>query len=181
MFKNLTQQDIYVTLFSFFAAFFLIRSALEKSKKELLRYQMCDCIMGIFVGMAALSFSGIIMNTFALLRNGAVFRYEKIANNKAVIIITTLLSIGLGLLFNNNGTWGLLPVIAVAEYTLVIMLSKNIRVIKLGLILNCSLWGVYHFYIRSFPMCFGLMLVIAISAYSLFEKDRIPERTTSEV
>ena len=137
--------------------------------------------MNILVGMVAFSFSGIVMNTFALLRNGAVFRYEKIASSKTVVGITTLLAIGLGMLFNNDGAWGLLPIIAVAEYTLIVMISKNVRVIKLALIVNCLLWCIYHFYIRSFPMCFGLLLVMALSVFSLFQKDRMPERSTNEV
>jgi hypothetical protein len=175
MLDRITEQDIYITIFSVLGAFFLIRSALEKSKKELLRYQICDCAMNILVGMVAFSFSGIVMNTFALLRNGAVFRYEKIASSKTVVGITTLLAIGLGTLFNNNGAWGLLPIIAVAEYTLIVMISKNVRVIKVGLILNCLLWCIYHFYIKSFPMGFGLLLVMAITTFSLFQKDIIPE------
>ena len=62
-----------------------------------------------------------------------------------------ILCIVAGLWANNRGIIGLFPVIASAEYTLLMYITKNEQQMRWALMINLFLWLIHDFYVQAYP------------------------------
>lgn len=150
--------------FSFIAAICLCYSTFNKEKKQMVLWQIFDSLFNIFSNLFLLSYSGFITCIFTTIRNTLEF---KNLNSKKVTIVFCILLLILGFAFNNKGIIGLFPVVACVEYTIFMLRSKTSQALRIGLIINLSLWFIYDLYIKSYPMSIMDLIIIITSLFNI--------------
>lgn len=83
------------------------------------------------------------------------------------MVLFLVLVVVLGLLANNRGLIGLIPVVATVEYTVCCHYIKEIKAVKCSIFVNTFLWVFYSFAIMDFSTGFTDMTVLVIDAVSL--------------
>ncbi len=156
-------------LFSLFASAADTLSSTQKTAKRMLWVQS---IGQLFYGIGTFvlgGYSGVVQNAVSILRN-----LLAIKNLTTPMIEWTLLGLGvvLGLVFNNLGFMGLLPVIANFQYTFAIFRFKNNeRALKLSFLIFVILYILFNVVIYNF-VGVVLNLVIAVTTASVLLKHR---------
>jgi len=123
-------------------------SVVKRSKSDFMYWQVGNTIFAILTNFVLFSYSGVTTNAVSLIRN--VLAYK----NKLTVLRTFILlcfSVSLGLIYNNIGYIGLLPVFSSAGYTLCVYLTKNEQQLRYALIVDLSLWATYYMYIQAYP------------------------------
>ena len=135
-------------LCTLFAMGFNALSATRKTAKSMLRVQnisqLIYCISGIVFG----GYSASVQNVVSILRNVAA-----IHNVKSKIVQWALVIAGVvfGILFNNRGVMGLLPVLGTLQYTLAIFGYKgNEWVLKLSFFISSLSFVIFNMVLRNY-------------------------------
>lgn len=145
----------------------LLYSIFRQSKKNILQFQILDCIFNTMANCILGGFSGAIVILMALIRNILIFK-NKMTNTLMVIILLLMVIIGLSV--NKNGYIGLLPIIANIEYTLWLSYGNNIRNIKIALAINVFLWAIYDFTIQAYPSSCAEIFILITTIYAICKK-----------
>lgn len=143
-------------IFSFLASLCTAISVVKKNKEDFMYWQVGNTIFAILTNVALFSYSGITTNAVSLVRNVLASK-SKLTFIGTLIICT--ISISLGIIFNNRGLIGILPVLSSAGYTLCIYLTKNEQQLRYALIVDLSLWATYYLYIRGYPSVITYMIL----------------------
>ena len=109
-------------------------------------------------------------NAVAILRNLAAMK-----NIKSRVIEWTLILLGvvLGIVFNNRGLIGWLPVIANLEYSAAVFRFRDQeRRLKYAFILNMVMYVVFSFAIMNYVGAVASIVVAVTTAISLFRERR---------
>ena len=109
-------------------------------------------------------------NAVAILRNLAAMK-----NIKSRVIEWTLILLGvvLGIVFNNRGLIGWLPVIANLEYSAAVFRFRDLeRRLKYAFILNMVMYVVFSFAIMNYVGAVANIVVAVTTAISLFRERR---------
>lgn len=96
-----------------------------------------------------LVFLGVVTNILAAVRNSFEIKGK---NNNNVVIVLCLLNVIFGLLFNNRGFVGVLPILATVEYTIAIYVCKSSQSLRICLLISTVFWGIYDLLIMSYPL-----------------------------
>lgn len=144
---------------------FMILSFHKKTKKGIMGFQIFDGIFNLLSLLVLKGYSGVTTVIVSLTRNMLTYVNEcKHIKNKKLLLfeMVALLIVNntLGLICNNRGYWGLLPLVASTIYTMSLFLSNNAIFIKKILLINLILWTIYNFVVNNFVG--GLMSVIGI-------------------
>ena len=118
-------------------------------------------------------YSGAVQNAVSILRN-----LVAIKNRTTPLAEWILLGLGvvLGLVFNNLGFMGLLPITANFQYTLVIFRYKNNeQILKLSFLILVILYIIFDVVIYNF-VGVVLNLVIAVTTASVLLKNRSKQK-----
>lgn len=91
----------------------MIGSCIVKDRKKIFHLQFLQCVLLAISSWFFVSYSGIVANAVAALRNLTVAQ-NKFTKKTAMIFL--ILSVILGLSFNNRGCIGLLPMIANVQF-----------------------------------------------------------------
>ena len=117
-------------------------SATRKTAKGVLRVQ---CLSQLIYGVGTLAlkgYSGAVQNMVSLLRNYVALKGIR---NRYLEWFLAALGVILGVVFNNLGLVGLLPVIANLQYTLSIFrFENNERALKISFMIAIGLFGVFN-------------------------------------
>lgn len=137
--------------------------ALSSTQKTAKRMLWVQSLGQLFYGIGTFAlggYSGAVQNAISILRN--VVAIQNIA--KPVIEWILLgLGVALGLIFNNLGFMGFLPVIANFQYTLAIFRFKNNeQVLKLSFLILIILYIIFDVVIYNFVGVI-LNLVVAVT------------------
>lgn len=132
-------------------------------------WQIIDSSFNSISNIFLSSYSGYITNIFTLLRNYLTYKGKF---NKKYLVIFILLLVVLGLYFNNKGIIGILPIIASIEYTIFMYKAKTTNRLRIGLIINLIMWGVYNFYIKAYPMFIMNIIIISLSSINNYKSKR---------
>lgn len=150
-------------------------SSTRKTVKGMLWMQtLSQLIYGI--GTFALGgYSGVVQNAVSLLRN-----LVAIKNIKSSVVEWILVGLGVffGLIFNNLGLIGLLPVIANLEYTLAVFrFHNNERALKYAFMLSSVMFAIFNLAILNY-VGFATNLFVAITtAIALIKGHKSNPRT----
>ena len=145
-------------------------SGTRKKRSQVLGIQM---LSQIFYGVGSIvlkGYSSTVQNVVAILRNFAAMK-----NIKSKVIEWTLIVLGvvLGIVFNNLGLIGWLPIVANLEYSLAVFRFRNdARGIKIALIINMLMFTVFSFYIRNYAGIVGNTVVAAATAVALIREKK---------
>ena len=152
-------------------------SSFFKKKKTILLVQTTECCLGSLVQILAGNPAAAVELLICALRN---FVTSKGLKAKWVYWLFSIFFLGFGLLFNNNGLIGFLPVIATIQYTLWLGYSKTAQAVRYGMILNYIPWIIHDFmsrlYISAGCMTVFLCLTIVnIIRYKNIEKSPLSQ------
>ena len=143
-------------------------SSTRKTPKAMLWMQTLSQVI-YFIGTVVLGgYSGAVQNAVSILRNLVAIR--KISNQ---VLEWTLVGLGVvfGLVFNNLGLAGLLPVIANLQYTLAVFKFKdNERALKISFAVCIGMFAAFNLAIYNFVGVASNLVVLGTTLVMLFKK-----------
>lgn len=132
---------------SFLAACFTLAASVSQDRKRIYLYQAGQCLLLALANVFFDSVSGMTTCALCAVRN-CLIAYERFTGRLCAAFVVSVAVIGV--LSNNRGVIGLLPVVTTALYTVVCLYAKSTRAIKLNIAVNLSLWAVYDLFIRDY-------------------------------
>ena len=158
---------IFGNLFAFGSALCLFLSSFKKEKEKIIKLQIVDCTFCIISDILLKGYMGALCTSVSLIRN-ILYYFKKMNTIISFLLIGIIVS--LGCIFNTEGIYGIIPIIANVEYTIAICFTKSPILLKISLLVNCLLWFVYCIIIQAYPMIIS-NLVISISCLLNIIKD----------
>jgi hypothetical protein len=148
----------------------LAASLFARDTHRLFLLQAADSFLGALSNLCFGGFSGASTNGIATARNLLK------ANGRftgSVVWVTLVAQVAFGVLVNNQGLLGLLPVAATVEYTLAVALTDGVRAVKLALLVNILMWGSYAVLIGDWVGLAKLAFLMLLTLYQL-QADKKP-------
>ena len=146
-------------------------SGTRKTKRDILALQS---LSQVFYGLGSVilkGYSSTAQNIVSILRNFAAIKEIK---SKAVEWTLIALGVILGMLFNNRGLLGWLPIVANLEYSVAVFrFQHNERWLKLAFIVNLLMYSVFSVVIRNYVGIVSNIIVAVITAASLIKEKRM--------
>ena len=128
-----------------------ISDTLSSSRKTAKGVLLVQCLSQVFYLASTLAlkgYSAAVQNAVSIFRNLAAISKKE---NKLVEWILVILGVVLGLVFNNRGFIGLLPVVANLEYTLAVFRFKdNERALKIAFAICIALFMIFNVALLNF-------------------------------
>ena len=123
-------------------------SSSRKTARGVLLVQILSQVFYLASTLALKGYSAAVQNAVSIFRNLAAISKKE---NKLVEWILVILGVVLGLVFNNRGFMGLLPVVANLEYTLAVFRFKdNERALKIAFAICIALFMVFNVALLNF-------------------------------
>ena len=129
-------------IFSLLGCSCIAISTFSKQKKSMFILQAGTSIFNGIANAIIGSPTGIITNTISLIRNILAAKEKW---NKWTASVCAITCIIIGLISNQKGLIGLLPVIATSSYCVVLLFCKNAQHIRYALFYTNVLWSIYNF------------------------------------
>lgn len=147
------------------ASIVMVYAGILKDKKQILFAQTVQCGLFILSNIILGGISGAIVNFLSCIRNVLCYKgwlgiFE--------IIILTILSVGLTVIFNDLGIIGLLPMISTVSY-IFFMNTKSIVRFKFLVIFTTVLWLIYDIFIRSYTSALFDLFCVITNTISLIQ------------
>jgi len=140
-------------------------SATRKTAKGVLLVQ---CISQFLYGLSSLvlkGYSAAVQSSVSIVRNLVAVKGEP---SKATQWLLIILGVALGLLFNNLGAVGWLPVISNLEYSIAVFRFKdNERALKLAFLVNIALFAIFNAVIYNFVGLIANVIIFATTVMAL--------------
>ena len=134
-------------IFSFLAACFTLASAWSRERKRIYLFQAAQCFLLALANVFFASLSGTTTFLLCAARNGLI-AFDRFTGRRCAVFVLAVAA--LGLLSNNRGAVGLIPVFTTAIYTVACLYAKRIKAVKCNLIVNLALWTVYDLFIGDY-------------------------------
>ena len=145
-------------------------SGTRKKNSQILGIQM---ISQVFYGAGSIilkGYSSTAQNIVAILRNLAAMKNIK---SKVIEWILILLGIVLGILFNNRGLLGWLPIVANLEYSIAMFRFRdNEKGLKASFIINMLMYCVFSVAILNYVGGISNLVVAFTTALSLYKTSK---------
>lgn len=137
---------IIANIFSFIAMIIMCINGIVKNKKKFVMIQLIQIAIAAIANILLGATTGVIINSISIIRNYMVYK-----NNFTLkyAIITSILSAGLSIYFNNLGFIGILPLFSTIPYTF-LMQKCNDSQMKYLTIWSLIPWCVYDFYVKNY-------------------------------
>ncbi|MBQ6492258.1 MAG: YgjV family protein [Erysipelotrichaceae bacterium] len=138
-----TYTIIIANVFSLVGQLFMLFASTRKTRRDILIYRcIAICIVAVS-GLLLKGYTGVVMDGVELARNllalGGI-------NSNVTSFIFIGISIFLGLLFNNRGIFGVLPIIAnIIQSTVILSPKMSLKAVKMGLGTAALCWCVFNF------------------------------------
>lgn len=146
--------------------------SLSSTRKTARGVLLVQCLSQIIYGTGAIilrGYSAAVQNAVSVLRNLAAIRGE---TPKLLQWLLVVLGVVLGLLFNNLGPVGLLPVVANLEYSLAIFrFQNNERALKISFMVSVGLYAVFNIFIYNIVGFVTNTIVVVTTGIYLFRRN----------
>ena len=143
-------------------------SSTQKTAKGVLLMQSLSQLIYCIGTILLKGYSGAVQNVVSILRNFVAIR--KISSLLIEWILVAL-GVALGLLFNNLGLIGYLPVVANLQYTLAVFKFKeNERALKISFAICIGLFAIFNCAIFNFVGVASNLVVLATTLVMLFKQ-----------
>ncbi len=143
-------------------------SGTRKKQNQILAVQI---LSQVFYGVGSIllkGYSSTAQNLVAVLRNLAAMKRIK---SRLVEWILILLGVVLGVVFNNRGALGWLPIAANLEYSIAVFRFRDReRNLKLTFLVNMLMYSVFSFAIMNYVGCAANIVVAVTTAVSLIRE-----------
>ena len=148
-------------LFSLLAMLADSFSSSRKTVKGMLLVQCLGQFFYILCSLALKGYSAVVQNVVSILRNClAISKYQSKALEWALVISGVVF----GIIFNNLGVFGWLPILANLEYTLAIFYIKdNERMMKVAFMINAFLFAIFNAVILNFVGIITNMIIVVVT------------------
>lgn len=163
---------------SFLAAMFLFLSSILKRKDKIFIFQFFECatlaVASFFFG----AYAGISTLLLSAVRNVLIAKNKF---GKTLMYVFLLLTLILGIITNNRGAVGLMPVIATIQITVCGCVFEGIIETKISIAVNTVIWVVYSFIIRDYSTGIIDSIVLAaaiVSTVKFIRQSRKYNRTS---
>ena len=155
---------IVANIITVIAQLFLLYSSRRKTKKETISFQLVFLFLISITNILLNSVTATIVNSMAIIRNLLAY-YDKSSNTIALIMV--IISTSLGLMFNNNGIFGILPIIANISETMTILNPKStIAQVKISGIISNSCWVIMTIVLKNYVgTVFDFLTAIGFASY----------------
>ena len=152
-------------IFSLLASLVDSYSGTKKSKKEMMLWQLVSQFFYAGCNFTLNAYSGLTQNIVTVFRNYFASK-EKVP--KVIEVVLVLSALILGIVFNNLGIIGLLPVIANFQYSVALFkFSNNFKVIKISFIIVQVCFVVYNAIIYNFVGAIFAAIILVTTLVSL--------------
>lgn len=153
-------------LISVGAAVFTVASSLSHGRKKIYLYQTLQCLTMAAASVFFLSASGVTTFLLCAVRNYLV-AYDRFT--KKLCYVFLILIAVLGLISNNRGMPGLLPVVTTLIYTICSYLFMDDFKIKLNICMNLTLWAIYDVLILDLVSLVVDVITVTVTVVSIFK------------
>lgn len=147
------------------ASIAMVYAGILKNKKQILSAQTVQCGLFILSNIILGGIPGAIVNFLSCIRNILCYK-EKLGIFE--IIILTILSVGLTVIFNELGIMGLLPMISTVLY-IFFMNTKSLVKFKILVIFTTVLWLIYDICIKSYTSALFDLFCVITNVISLIQ------------
>ena len=142
-------------------------SSTRNKRNQILAIQI---LSQVFYGVGSIllkGYSGTAQNLTAIFRNLAAMKNIK---SKAVEWVIILLGVVLGIVFNNRGLIGWLPIVANLEYSVAVFRFKdNERGLKAAFLVNMLMFFAFSLVIMNYVAAAGNIVVAVTTAIALIK------------
>ena len=148
-------------------------SGMRKKHKEIMAVQIVSQLFYGASSVALKGYSSTAQNGVAIFRNLAAMK-----NVKSRILEWGLILAGvvLGIVFNNRGLMGFLPVVANFEYSVAVFrLRENEKALKIAFIVNMIMYAVFSAVIMNYVGVLSCAVIAVSTAVSLFRERKKEE------
>jgi len=156
-------------------------AALFNSKRRVLLFQSVNHVLEIVAQFMTKAYSGMVQEIITLVYSVVILFVKTTKKAPKVIVSAICLVAGLVLgviinvKFSGNVWYGYLPIAAAAIYTLVVIIAfcadkdalKGDLLLKIGLLINMSLWAVYGLFVKLYPIIIFNCVACVFAAISL--------------
>ncbi len=153
-------------------------SGTQKKHNRILAFQT---LSQVFYGVGTIilkGYSSTAQNAVAILRNFAAMKRIK---SKILEWILIVLGVALGVVFNNLGLLGWLPIVANLEYSIAVFRFKdNVRLLKVAFIINMLMYLTFSIMIKNYVAAVANVVVAVITAVALIRGDKPKEARDGE-
>lgn len=146
-------------------------STRAKTYKKTLLIQSLDATFFTLSCLCLGGYSGVVVNAVAILRNVCCACFKP---SKWLKIAFVMLTVILGILFMDKAIYGLLPIIASAYYSIVMVTTDDVKKLKIALMINNILWLIYELIILDL-VGVGFKIASIISCISMIVKKQLKE------
>ena len=145
-------------------------SGTRRTRRDMLLAQIVSQFFYIASSIVLKAYSATTQNVVTVFRNLVAIKKDP---SKKMAIFFTALPVVLGLIFNNRGLMGLIPIVANLEYSIVMFACpKNVNAIKLALIVNSLLFTVFNFYVLNFVSAVACIVICVTTAISIYKSKK---------
>lgn len=155
-------------IFSLLSATCIAVSAIKKSKRDFMYWQIGDPLFGIATCIVLSAYAALVISVVCLIRNILSYK-NKLTKNITYILL--IINVAIGLYVNNLGGIGLMVILASAGYTVCIYLTKNEQQMRWALVVNQLLWFIHNFYVQAYPSAVAC-IVLCIWTFIQIYKNR---------
>lgn len=144
---------------SFLSTFLFLYSITTKSTKKLFMLGTFQALLNALKNFLLGGYGGSIVQILGMFRS-FLKAYDKFNGLFAFLIVFA--QIILGVYLNKQGLVGYLPIFASVGYSILLIRTKNIYIIKNGLVINLILWSIYY------GILFDVVGVLTNVAYAIY-------------
>ena len=127
-------------------------SSTRKDKKSILIVQIISMLVMSVASFLLKGYSANVMDAIGISRN--ILSIKGISST-FLSYLFIVLSIVLGIIFNSNGFWGLLPIVANVMQSLIILDSKaTLKQLRVVSAISSLCWGMFNFAIKGYAGMF---------------------------
>ena len=142
-------------------------SGTRKKHSEMMTVQIVSQFFYAASSIVLKGYSSTAQNAVAVFRNLAAMKNVK---SKVLEWALILAGVVLGIIFNNRGLMGWLPIIANLEYSIAVFkLKDNEKALKLAFIINMVMYAVFSAIIKNYVGVFSCTVIAVTTAVSLFK------------
>ena len=146
------------------AAFFTVLASAVKTRKLIFRIQFIEELFLVTASFFFCSYSGVVVFGMGAWRS-LLASFEKFTFKMSIIFVMVICS--LGLLLNNRGWVGVLPVALAVAYVLQSALVREVKLLKLCMIINMIGFATYDWMISDYVSFVVDVVSIAVIIYSM--------------
>lgn len=143
---------------------FMIASCVTKQRERVFYYQFIQCMLLSVSSWFLCSYSGMAANLISGVRNIAVAKQRFDQRTMIGFLFTSVL---LGLIVNNRGWIGLLPILANLQYAVCSYAFTSLKGTKLSIWVNVLIWILYSFLVLDFATGISDSIVLFVNSWTL--------------